>query len=785
MKKTPCAAALLLLAVLGVRLAVADVTTFQSGTVVEGRTVPVHGLTQRTARRAQRPNVVGTLPEPWWCTDDGVRNYFTPARITKVDPRQELSRVPEFTLPRTPRTRSQQPDVIGSTTATPFDSYGRRAITLKSSTKPIEIQQEITRIRPDYVEVTGISHEWTMGLDTRLLPDELLAALLRRASDPTKVDDRKALISFYLDARRFDEARRELETLLKDNPDLKEWGEPQIPLITEQKYRAAINTALQRRRGGQHQLAYLLATQALTEQVPADSLLQCQEIVAEYETARQNAGQIQMLLEQYEAELPDEQAALLRPIRPQLLSELHFESLPRLDPFLRARNDKGLTAAQKLALAYSGWVVGPSFADVDLTVAVNLWTARFLVLEYIREDDNPLRRDGFLAELKKLEGVTMARLAEMVPLLPYVLEPAPPAPGEPRTYSFQLEDGLPVQYAVALPAEYNPSHRYPVIVALRRSGLSLAETLRWWAGDAASPGVAMTRGYIVIAPEFADPEAKTYDYDLAAHRRVTAALTDARKKFAIDSDRVFVAGHELGGDATFDIAMSHPDLFAGAAPFVARMDRYPRFLLRNGNHIPWYIVTGERHLPAGPNDPKAHAQNLGSIDTMAIRHRADVTYCEYKARGFESYHEELPRLFDWMDTNRRKSLREVRDDWAVDVLRPTANRYFWVTANEIPARAPVNWARPQGSGIQPMTFSGSIGLENKMYVSVPATSGKARATIWLSPAFFDFEKRLRVVLNQQDVSRVNSLIDPDPAALLEDFRIRGDRQQLFWAKVDL
>jgi hypothetical protein len=34
-------------------------------------------------------------------------------------------------------------------------------------------------------------------------------------------------------------------------------------------------------------------------------------------------------------------------------------------------------------------------------------------------------------------------------------------------------------------------------------------------------------------------------------------------------------------------------------------------------------------------------------------------------------------------------------------------------------------------------------------------------------------------------TRVNALVQPDPAALLEDFRIRGDRQQLFWAKVDL
>jgi predicted esterase len=784
-KTSSAAAILLLLAGLAVRVAVADVVTFQSGATIEGRALPVHGLDQRTARHAARPGATGTLPEPWWVVDDGVRVYFTPARITQVEQRQELSRVPEFTLPRTVRTRDKQPDVIGTSTSTPFDSFGRRTTTLKTSRGPIPIQQEITRIRPDYVEVTGISHEWTTGLDTRLLPDDVLGAILRRASDPTKIDDRKALISFYLDARRYDEASRELTALLKAQPELNEWGAPQLPLITEQKFRAAINKVQGRRKAGQHRLAYALATEALTEQVPADSLLQCQEILAEYETARQNAGEIQMLLEQYEAQLPLDEADRVRPLRPQLLGELHFESLARLEPFLRSKNDPGLTPSQKLALAYSGWVVGASFADVDLNVAVNLWNARFLVLEYIRENGNPLRRDEFIAELKKLEGVTMERLAEMIPLLPYVMEPMPPAPGEPLSYSLKLGDGLEVQYAVTLPSEYNPSHRYPVLVALRRSGMSLEETLRWWAGTAESPGMAMSRGYIVIAPEFATPEQADYDYDLAAHRRVMSALTDARKKFAIDSDRIFVAGHELGGDATFDIALSYPDVFAGAAPFVAQMKRYPRYLLQNGSHFPWYIVTGARHLPSGPNDPKAYADHLGSINAMAIKHRADVTYCEYKARGFESYHEELQRLFDWMDTHRRKSLRENRDEWEVDVLRPTSTRFFWVDAHEIPAKPPINWANPQGAGIKPMTFSGKIGLENKMYVSVPVSSGKAHATIWLNPSFFDFEKRLRVVLNSQDLSRVNSLIEPDPAALLEDFRIRGDRQQLFWAKVDL
>ncbi len=777
----------LLLAVFAVRLAQADVVTLQSGIVVQGKATPVHGLDHRVARQGAS----GALPEPWWAVHDGVRRFFVPARITEVEQRQELSGVPEFTLPRTYRQRQTTPDIIGSSTATPFDEFGRRTVTLIRSGKPLPIQQEINRVRPDFVEVNGVSHEWSTGLDTHLVPAEVLRSLLTRGSrpagNPGYLDDRKAIIRLYLDARRYDDARRELEALLQSHPELKEWGEPQIPLITEQKYRAAINEVVRRRRAGQHQLAYVIATKALDEDVPADSLLQCQEILTEYDTARENAGQIQLLLEQYEAELPESEAIPLRSLRPQLLAELHVESLPRLEPFLRAKLDKGLTPAQKLALAYSGWVAGPSFADLDLNVARNLWQARFLVLEYIRTDDNPLRRDEYVQELRSLEGVTMERLAAMIPLLPYVLTPANAFSGAPLQERITLPDGLGVEYAVALPAEYSPAHRYPAIVALRRSGMSLEETLRWWAGSPEAPGTAMNRGYIVIAPEFADARSDEYDYDIAAHRRVMAALTDARKKFAIDSDRVFIAGHQLGGDAAFDIALSHPDVFAGAAPFVAQMDRYARFLSGNGAHFPWYIVTGERHMPGGTGNVDIRARSLGSINKMAIRDRADVTYIEYVGRGFESYHEELPRLFDWMDTHRRKSLREIRDGWTVDILRPTDTRFFWAVAKELPAKLsqPIAWGGTRPPLVQPMSFSAKIGSENIMHMTVPSSRPNAGAEVWLSPTFFDFEKRLKVHLNRQATAAINALVQPDPAAMLEDFRVRGDRQQLFWAKVDL
>ena len=52
----------------------------------------------------------------------------------------------------------------------------------------------------------------------------------------------------------------------------------------------------------------------------------------------------------------------------------------------------------------------------------------------------------------------------------------------------------------------------------------------------------------------------------------------------------------------------------------------------------------------------------------------------------------------------------------------------------------------------------------------------------LSPQLVNFDNRLRVMVN--DRQKFNDFVKPDMAALLEDLRRRGDRQQLYWAVLE-
>jgi len=53
--------------------------------------------------------------------------------------------------------------------------------------------------------------------------------------------------------------------------------------------------------------------------------------------------------------------------------------------------------------------------------------------------------------------------------------------------------------------------------------------------------------------------------------------------------------------------------------------------------------------------------------------------------------------------------------------------------------------------------------------------------VWISPRIIDFKRKLEVRINDRPRFKGAAKLSVEP--LLEDLRIRGDRQQLYWLKV--
>ncbi len=76
-------------------------------------------------------------------------------------------------------------------------------------------------------------------------------------------------------------------------------------------------------------------------------------------------------------------------------------------------------------------------------------------------------------------------------------------------------------------------------------------------------------------------------------RRCLNSLRDACRRFSIDTDRVYLSGYSMGGDAAWDIGLAHPDLWAGVIPISALADRYCTFYWENAKYVPFYVILGE------------------------------------------------------------------------------------------------------------------------------------------------------------------------------------------------
>ncbi len=705
-----------------------------------------------------------------------MRKYFVPKH--QVDPADvvydDLSRFDEFTIRRNRTGRNIGPTVVGSfKEKTSFDNHGHRRVTLEGGARgDIHIMQAITRLRPDYVTVESTSHRWEHGLSTWTIPAPVLDSLLTEATDPGNPSDRMSIVRFYSDAGLYSEAQRELGHIVETFPEMRDQVDEAQRRLGGLIAVKALNELHRRRQAGQHQLAEAYARSFPADKVSVDMLRQARDIAQTYDKQSADMERARMMLGQLQAQLPEELAAQVGPLRSIVIDELHRESLDRLEPFLRAEHDTSLSAEEKLGLAYSGWTMGAPQADTNLSAALRLWQVRFLVLQYLRSTDEATRTD-VLRELAGIDDASVAHVAAMVPLLPLPLETPLPEAGVPTMIDVPhtQPDATPVRYAVTLPPEYTPHHRYPLLVVLHSQGMLVEQELEWWAGITAQPGHTQRRGYLTIAPEYATSGQREYDYSTAAHNSVLESIRDVRQRFQVDSDRIYIAGHGMGGDAVFDIAMSHPDLFAGAIPIAGIADRYCKWYCENSEELGWYVVGGEL-------DRDALERNAANALNRMVKSVYDLVYCEYTARGYETYYEELDRLFDWMELHRRVPQQH---EFTMNVLRPGDRRFYWLEVSDFPENTfrPIVWAGDQKTAPRPQTIVGQITPGNTIRVK---SSGR-RARIRLSPELCNLDERVRVIMGTRRV--FSDFVTPNLQSLLEDLRLRGDRQRLYWVQIDL
>lgn len=713
--------------------------------------------------------------------DDDLRRTFLPKRqVQEVG--QEPGQVRErFNIQqRILRSGRAVKSVGPALQIQPFDDHGRRIFTMNTVQGPLDIIQGITEITPDWTKVEGLSHLWDMRLATSGIPRDVLGKILYNQINPKDIEQRKKIARFYIQSERYEDAARELEGILADftsNPAAKEQVAPTLLALRQMAAQRFLQELKLRRDAGQYTLVAGSLEHFPSEGVSGEVLQAVREMIDGQAAMQAQRKAVVAKLDELLAKLTDSSLrSQWTPIRDEIAAELNFSTLGRMAAFMQHADDAELRVPERLALAVTGWLLGTDAAVLKPQVAVSAYRVRKLVIDYINEPIK-LSRARIYGEMQSLEGASPEIVAALVGAMkPPVTTPAqdPEKPG-----SFELEVPTlpgqpPVRYRVQLPPEYDPYRRYPTVVTLHGPGITTEAQVDWWAGAPAKNGLRMgqaTRyGYVVIAPDWTTDHQRAYEFSAREHAAVLNTLRDACRRFAVDTDRVFLSGHSIGGDAAWDLGLSHPDLWAGVIPVVAQAERYCSHYWRNAELVPYYFVCGEF-------DGAKLTANSRDFDRYMTR-GYNVTVVEYLGRGHEDYYDEVQRLFDWMGRFRRNFYPK---EFTCSTMRRWDNFFWWVELSSLPAAAtvdPSDWPPPRGA--QAVQVTGTANTNNGLSVR----TGSGMVNVWLSPKLVDFHRRITVIVNGRRLN-AESATSPNLEVLLDDVRSRGDRQNPFWARVEM
>ena len=196
-------------------------------------------------------------------------------------------------------------------------------------------------------------------------------------------------------------------------------------------------------------------------------------------------------------------------------------------------------------------------------------------------------------------------------------------------------------YSIYIPAMYDPSMKWPLIVSMHGHG--------WYAPFQGHPAPAYA-GVFCLSPQGRGAT----DYKDVGEVDVMNAIEEVKKDFNIDPDRIYLTGGSMGGTGAFHLGTRYADNFAGIFPIVGNADneawtkawgwnrkfegRYDalRKWLQDGHtarafaenllNLPTFIMAGAADTVVPPD----HSRNMVAI---LRKYGANVQYREFPGGG--------------------------------------------------------------------------------------------------------------------------------------------------------
>lgn len=143
------------------------------------------------------------------------------------------------------------------------------------------------------------------------------------------------------------------------------------------------------------------------------------------------------------------------------------------------------------------------------------------------------------------------------------------------------------EYSLYVPENYDPSRRWPMLIALHGGHGRGDDYLLTWLRPAKS------KGYIVLSPKSLEQTWSLMQPGVDI-RSILSMVEELLDEYAIDTSRLFATGLSDGGTFSFALGLSCPKLFAGIAPIAAAGEFVALFDLEQSKALPVFMVHGEK-----------------------------------------------------------------------------------------------------------------------------------------------------------------------------------------------
>jgi hypothetical protein len=188
------------------------------------------------------------------------------------------------------------------------------------------------------------------------------------------------------------------------------------------------------------------------------------------------------------------------------------------------------------------------------------------------------------------------------------------------------------------------------------------------------------------------------------------AISEAKKLFSVDEDRVYLTGDSMGGWGTWNVSSRHPDIFAAIAPVfggsdyhsrmseedLAGLSQLDRFSMEKESS--WAMADGLLNIPIfiyhGDADQSVNVDYSRWATRLLQRWGYDVRYHEYPGRSHEALESQDGNMsIEWFLRRRRNpdpchvrirsaELRNASAYW-VHVLQGASPLAFMVVDTEV------------------------------------------------------------------------------------------------------